>query len=54
MFCGLGEKRTRFRKKKGKREKPQGGQKWVGWDQRIYKDITNNHEKYFLSYLSRF
>ena len=41
MFCGLGEERTKIRKKKKekekkeKRNKPRRGQKWVGWDERI-------------------
>ena len=45
MFCGLREeKRTKIRKKKQekkrkKRNKPHRGQKWVGWDERVSKDI---------------
>ena len=46
IFCGLGEKRTRFRNKKGKKEnkgkkkekqrnKPYHGQKLVGWDEGV-------------------
>ena len=35
MFCGLGEERTKFRKKKEKKNKPHRGQKWVGWDKRV-------------------
>ena len=40
MFCGLGqEERTKFRKKKkekkGKKNEPHLGQKWVGWDERV-------------------
>ena len=45
MFCGLeeekhinlgkkGKKRKEKRKKKGK--KPYRGQKWVGWDERVF------------------
>ena len=34
MFGGLGKERTRFRKRK-KEKKLHGGQKWVGWDERI-------------------
>ena len=43
MFCGLGEEqRTKIRKKKKKkkkgkkRNKPHCGQKWVGWDERVF------------------
>ena len=41
MFCGLAEEeRTKFRKEKGKkRKKPHRGQKWVGWDERVFYDI---------------
>ena len=41
MFCGLGEERTKIRKKeKGKkREKRHRGQKWGGWDERVSQDI---------------
>ena len=48
MFCGLGEERTKIRKKKKekkgkkkgkKRNKPHRGQKWVGWDERVSWDI---------------
>ena len=42
MFCGLGEERTKIRKKikgKKKRNKPHRGQKWVGWDERVSLDI---------------
>ena len=46
MFCGLGEERTKIRKKqkeikgkKGKKNQPHGGQKCVGWDERVSKDI---------------
>ena len=38
MFCGLGEERTKFRKKKrGKknRPKPHHRQKCVGWDEKV-------------------
>ena len=37
MFCGLGEERTKFRKKKKdkKRKKSHRGQKWVGWDESV-------------------
>ena len=37
MFCGLGEERTRFRKKK--RKKPHRGQKWLGGDEWASQDI---------------
>ena len=46
MCCGLGEEeRTKIRKKKRKkkgrkrkkkRNKPHRGQKWVGWDERVF------------------
>ena len=46
MFCGLGEeectkirkkKKEKKRKKKEKQRKiPHRGQKWVGWDERIF------------------
>ena len=39
MFCGLGEERTKIRKKKKekkKRNKPHRGQEWVGWDERVF------------------
>ena len=46
MFCGLGEEeRTKIRKKKKekkekkrkkKRNEPHRGQKWVGWDERVF------------------
>ena len=43
MFCGLGEEeRTKIRKKKKrkkKRHEPHRGQKWVGWDETVSKDI---------------
>ena len=41
MFCGLEEEeRTKIRKKKKeKRNKPHRGQKWVGWDERVSRDI---------------
>ena len=41
MFCGLGEERTKIRKKKKekKRNKPHRGQKWVGRDKRVSQDI---------------
>ena len=52
MFCGLGEEeRTQFRKKKKEKKgkirkkkekkgkKPHHGQKWVGLDERVSKDI---------------
>ena len=36
MFCGLGEERTKIRKKrKQKRKKPHRSQKWGGWDERV-------------------
>ena len=41
MFCGLGEEqRTKIRKikkeiKRKKRKKPNCGQKWVGWDEKV-------------------
>ena len=45
MCCGLGEERTKLRKKKrkkkekkekkGKKNKPHRGQKRVGWDERV-------------------
>ena len=41
MFCGLGEERTKIRKKKRKK-KPHPGQKWVGWDERVSYDIQPN------------
>ena len=51
MFCGLGEERTRIRKKKkGTKKKPPRGQ--IGWMQEYFK--TYNNVKYFLPYLSRF
>ena len=34
LFCGLGEERTKFRKKK-KEKKTLRCQKWVGWDERV-------------------
>ena len=59
MFCGLGkEERTKIRKKKEKigkkkekrrktkRNKPHCGPKWVGWDERVSKDIQP-HEIFF-------
>ena len=52
MFCGLEEERTKIRKKKKekkrekKRNEPHCGQKWVGWDKRISKDIQP-HEMFF-------
>ena len=42
MFCGLGEEeriKIRKKKKEKKRNEPHRGQKWVGWDERIYEDI---------------
>ena len=58
MFCGLGEEdRTKIRKKKKgkkrkkrkkkeekgkKRNEPHRGQKWVGWDERVSRDIQPN------------
>ena len=39
MCCGLGEERTKIRKKRKKRKKPHHGQTWVGWDERISLDI---------------
>ena len=38
-LCGLGEERTRFRKKKKRKKKSHRGQKWVVWDERIFQDI---------------
>ena len=41
MFRGLGEERSKFRKKKKEKEKeinrnkPHRGQKWVGWDEKV-------------------
>ena len=50
MVCGLGEEeRTKIRKKKRKKKgikkgkkkekQPHRGQTWVGWDERVTKDI---------------
>ena len=38
MSQGLGEERTKFRKEKQekKRNEPHRGQKWVGWDERVF------------------
>ena len=57
MFCGLGEERTKFRKKKkGKKKekvkKPVAAKRGLVGMKRYRK--TYNHVKYFLRYLSRF
>ena len=42
MFCGSGEEeRTKIRKKKKEKKekkgnKPHRGQKWIGWDERVF------------------
>ena len=45
MFCGLEKERTRFRKEKKKRKEKKGKKrknkekKWIGWDERVSKDL---------------
>ena len=47
------EKKGKIKEKnRKKRNKPHRGQKWVGWDERVY--TLMNSMKYFLPYLSRF